>query len=91
MAGIQADRGDKSHRVVSGEPTVVGLRVFTNNLDRGVIVKVSERMDEECGWYCPAWHTVELDTDYKGNPIEPKRRTSMNCDRLTTTFEGRKA
>lgn len=87
MSGIHADRGDKSHRIVSGEVPVVGLRVFTNNLDRGVITKVEDRGD--CGWYCDAWHEVTLDADYKGNPITG--RTIMNCERLATHFEGERA
>lgn len=83
MAGIHADRGDTKHRIVSGEVPTVGLRVLTNNLDWGTITKVDERnMDEPCGWYCPAWHTVTLDTSYKGEPITGTE--IMNCDRLTT-------
>jgi hypothetical protein len=83
MAGNHADRGDTSHRIVSGEVPVVGLEVITNNLDRGRIIATDERrMSEDCGWYCPAWHTVELHTSYDGKPL--KGTTIMNCDRLTT-------
>jgi hypothetical protein len=83
MAGIHADRGDTSHRLVSGERPVVGLEVITNNLDRGTIVEVEDfGGEQDCGWYCPAWHTVQLHTDYKGKPMTGK--TTMNCDRLTT-------
>lgn len=76
MAGIQADRGDTSHRIVSGEVPVVGLEVFTNEYKPGVISKIAEHgMDEPCGWYCPAWHEV---TYADGRTI------SMNCDRMST-------
>ena len=83
MAGIHADRGDKSHRIVSGEVPAVGLEVFTNNLDKGIITDLDEkRMGEDCGWYCNAWHTVRLITNYKGEPMSGT--TTMNCDRLST-------
>lgn len=83
MAGQHADRGDKSHRIVSGEVPVVGLEVITNNLDRGTIIALdNRRMEGDCGWYCEAWHTVALHTDYNGNPM--KGSTIMNCDRLST-------
>ena len=76
-----------THRLASGEIPKVGMRVFTNNLDRGVISIVAT--DEGCGPYCNAWHVVTLDTDYKGNP---KGGTEiMNCSRLATRFEGEKA
>jgi hypothetical protein len=81
MAGIQADRGDVSHRIVTGEIPTVGLEVITNNLDRGVITEVASD-ERPCGYYCDSWHTVELHTDYKGQPMSGK--TTMNCDRLTT-------
>lgn len=87
MAGIHADRGDTTHRLVSGEKPEVGLRVFTNNLDRGVIVEVSD--EGLCGYYCQAWHTVRLDTSFRGEPVGGT--TLMNCDRLTTTWQGKQA
>ncbi len=75
------------HRLASGEIPAVGMRVFTNNLDRGVIVKVAD--DEGCGPYCNAWHTVQLDTSYRGLPLTGTE--IMNCSRLATRFEGEKA
>lgn len=87
MSGVHADRGDKTHRLVSGEAVVEGLRVFTNNLDSGVITKVEGTGD--CGWYCNAWHTVTLDTTFRGEPMTGT--ASMNCERLATSFEGRAA
>lgn len=73
MAGIHADHGDTSHRIVSGEIPTAGLEVIDNNLDRGVITLVST--DEGCGYYCAAWHTITY----------PDGMTRiMNCDRLTT-------
>lgn len=77
MAGIHADRGDTSHRIVSGEVPVVGLKVFTNEYKEGVIVALAPEHERAsaCGWYCPAWHTIEY----------PDGKTiSMNCDRLST-------
>jgi hypothetical protein len=68
MAGIHADRGDKSHRLISGEVPTVGMRVINNNLDECTITKVSTEGD--CGWYCEAWHETD-----KG---------IFNCERLTT-------
>lgn len=83
MAGIQADRGDTTHRIVSGEIPVVGLEVYTNNLDQGRIIEVADPEGHQpCGYYCNAWHYVELHTSFDGKPISGK--TIMNCDRLTT-------
>lgn len=83
MAGNHADQGDVSHRIVSGEVPEVGLEVITNNLDRGRIIEVDARhADDPCGWYCPAWHTIELHTSFDGKPLTGT--TIMNCDRLTT-------
>lgn len=82
MAGIHADRGDTSHRIVSGETPEVGLRVLTNELKWGKITKLDERhLDEPCGWYCPAWHEVTYE--------ETGHTISMNCDRLTTKMPPR--
>ncbi len=75
------------HRLASGEIPAVGMRVFTNNLDRGVIIAVAT--DEGCGPYCNAWHTVQLDTTYRGEPTTGTE--IMNCSRLATRFEGEKA
>lgn len=76
MAGLQADKGDTSHRVVSGEPIAVGLRVMTNEYKWGFVTKIDEgHLSEPCGWYCPAWHEVTYDNGQK---------ISMNCDRLST-------
>lgn len=80
MSGIHADRGDTSHRVVSGEKPEVGLVVYTNNFDKGVIVEVEDK--GECGYYCDSWHTVRLTQSYTGKPMTGQ--TIMNCDRLTT-------
>jgi hypothetical protein len=82
MAG---DYKGPGHKIVSGETPVVGLRVLTNNLDWGTIVKVADPDGHvTCGWYCEAWHEIQLDTSYKGDPI--KGRTIMNCDRLSTRY-----
>lgn len=76
MAGNHADRGDTAHKIVSGEVPVVGLEVFTNEYKGGVITEVADHgMDQHCGWYCPAWHTVTYPDG---------KKISMNCDRLST-------
>lgn len=85
MSGRHSDH--TVHRLVSGEIPVVGMRVIDNDLSHGVIVEVAT--DAGCGWYCNAWHKVQLDTDYKGNPI--KGTNYSNCERLATSFEGEPA
>lgn len=76
MAGLQADKGNTRHVIVSGEPIEVGLRVLTNEYKWGVVIKVdTENLGNSCGWYCPAWHMIRYDD---GQEI------SMNCDRLST-------
>lgn len=82
MAGDDTRPG---HHLVSGEEPSVGLEVITNNLDRGRIVRVAE--GSKCGWYCEAWHDVELHTSYRGEPLSGV--TQMNCDRLTTQMPRR--
>lgn len=69
---------------------VEGLRVFTNNLDRGVIDL--SRADYE--WHGPEgrwvlWFDVVLDTDYKGQPTTG--REMQSDDRVATRFEGKAA
>lgn len=61
------------HRIVTGEHVQVGMRVYTNNLDQGVITELGS--GDECGVYCVAWHTVQLDNGAS---------VIMNCDRLAT-------
>ncbi len=60
-----------------------GLRVFTNNLDRGVVSGVNERSHN------PEWFDVILDTDYKGNPTEGS--VMQNAERVATHYRGEKA
>ena len=69
---------------------VEGLRVFTNNLDRGT-VDLSRASYE---WHGPEarwvlWFDVVLDTDYKGQPTTG--REMQSDDRVATRFEGRAA
>jgi hypothetical protein len=79
MAGIHADRGDKSHRLVSGERPEVGMRVFTNDWTWGTIVELDEANmgKDNCGWYCEAWARV----DYEDGS---RSRVMLNCERMTT-------
>jgi hypothetical protein len=59
-----------------------GLRVFTNNLDRGVV-----KLDPSP--YSDGWFDVILDTDYKGQPTTG--RTMQNGERVTTRWKGQPA
>lgn len=77
-----------THRIATGETPFVGMRVFDNNLDRGIIVEIGE--GDACGHYCEAWHVVVIDTDYRGNSVTP-HMVIMNCPRLATHFEGERA
>jgi hypothetical protein len=67
-----------------------GTRVFTNNLDRGVVDL--SRLDYE--WHhgekrWVPWFDVIVDTNYKGEPHS--ERVLQSDDRVTTRFEGRSA
>ena len=73
-----------------GKPVVDGLRVFTNNLDRGV-VDLSRANYE---WHgvenrYVLWFDVQLDTSYKGEP--KSGRELQSDDRVATRFEGKDA
>lgn len=72
------------------QPVIQGLRVFTNNLDRGYIDLSRANWDWNGneGRYV-LWFDVVLDTDYKGNPTTGKELQSD--DRVATRFEGRTA
>ena len=78
---------------VDGKQIVQGLRVFTNNLDRGWIDLSSATYD----WHEPEqrwqlWFNVHLDHDYKGNPIAGLDKLEMQSDcRVVTRFEGKNA
>ena len=74
-----------------GVQIVQGLRVFTNNLDRGTINL--ERGSYE--WHGPEdrwqlWFEVVLDHDYKGNAVTGQSELQSDC-RVTTRFDGRDA
>jgi hypothetical protein len=76
-----------------GVPIREGLRVFTNNLDRGVI-HVTEshvRHWESMQKYRSEdlWFEVILDHDYKGNPTTGS--TLQNGERVATRFDGKDA
>lgn len=74
-----------------GTQIVDGLRVFTNNLDRGTVDLSRASYD----WHEPEsrwqlWFDVVLDHDYKGNAVEGRREMQSDC-RVATRFEGRSA
>ncbi|WP_396909974.1 hypothetical protein [Mycolicibacterium sp.] len=67
-----------------------GLRVFTNNLDRGTVDLTDARWE----WHGPEnryhlWFYVDVDTNYKGEPVT--QRYSQADDRVATRFEGKAA
>lgn len=73
-----------------GVQIVQGLRVFTNNLDRGTIDLARATYD----WHGPErrwqlWFDVVTDHDYKGNAVAGRDMQS-DC-RVTTRFDGRHA
>ena len=67
-----------------------GLRVFTNNLDRGTIdlSRANYEWHGGEGRYV-LWFDVVLDTDYKGQPTTDK--IMQSDDRVATRFDGKKA
>lgn len=74
-----------------GVQIVQGLRVFTNNLDRGTIDLARASYD----WHEPEqrwqlWFDVVLDHDYKGNPVISQIELQSDC-RVTTRYDGRDA
>jgi hypothetical protein len=75
------------HKIVSGEEPTVGLRVFTNDYPWGTITTVGRlvgydgKTPVECGVYCGAWHTVQIDANAEYCAGQTK---TYNCDRLTT-------
>lgn len=69
---------------------VNGLRVFTNNLDRGVVNLDRAEYEwnrAEKRWVL--WFYVDLDTSYKGEPATG--RELQSDDRVATRFQGRNA
>jgi len=77
-------------KTADGVPITEGMRVFTNNLDAGVI-DMSKASYE---WHGPEnrwvlWFDVTLDTSYKG---EPKTGSEMQShDRVAVRFNGKRA
>lgn len=70
------------NKTADGVLITEGLRVFTNEMDRGVVTGKKDGGDygRENDW----WWTVKIDTDYKGNSVE--KISTMNGERLSTTF-----
>lgn len=67
-----------------------GLRVFTNNLDRGTVDlgRANYEWHPVEGRYV-LWFDVLLDTSYKGVPTTG--RELQSDDRVATRFDGKKA
>ncbi|AFV51223.1 hypothetical protein First_0092 [Mycobacterium phage First] len=71
---------------------VDGLRVFTNNLDRGVV----DLARAEYEWHAGEnryvlWFDVLVDHDYRGEALWPRRPQMQSDDRVTTRFQGKAA
>jgi hypothetical protein len=78
-----------------------GMRVFTNNLDRGVIDLTGtlgdpnfRRRAANYEWHGPEqrwvlWFDVVCDTNYKGEPST--ERVMQSDDRVAARFQGRSA
>lgn len=77
-------------KTVDGVSITQGLRVFTNNLDRGTV----DLSRAEWEWHGPEnkyhlWFDVVLDTAYTGLP--KSGNVSQSDDRVTTRFQGKAA
>ena len=77
-------------RTADGVEIRQGLRVFTNNLDRGSIdlSRADFEWNGSEGRYV-LWFDVVLDTSYRGVPTTG--RELQSDDRVATRFEGRSA
>ena len=80
----------RTARTANGVEIVQGLRVFTNNLDRGTVDLAGCNWE----WHGPEgvyhfWFYVNVDTNYKGEPVS--QRYSQSDDRVATRFEGKLA
>lgn len=77
-------------KTADGVAITAGLRVFTNNLDRGVI----DLSRAEYEWHSGEsryvlWFDVRVDTTYDGKTVDS--RDLQSDDRVATRFEGRAA
>ncbi|AOT25013.1 hypothetical protein PBI_KALPINE_94 [Mycobacterium phage Kalpine] len=69
-----------------------GLRVYTNNLDRGTV----DLTRAEFEWHAGEnryvlWFDVLVDTDYMGEALFQRRRVMQSDDRVATQFNGKAA
>ena len=76
----------------NGVQIVDGLRVFTNNLDRGTVDLSSAQWE----WYegegkHHLWFDVNVETTWKGQTAPEGYRVSQSDDRVATRFEGQNA
>ncbi|AIS73854.1 hypothetical protein PBI_POWER_91 [Mycobacterium phage Power] len=84
----------QGERVLTADRKVIaeGMRVFTNNLDRGTV----DLSRAEFEWHAGEdryvlWFDVLVDHDYRGEPMWPRRPQMQSDDRVTTTFQGKAA
>lgn len=83
-------------RTANGVPIVQGLRVFTNNLDRGVIDLTGELTGREARyeWHggerrWVLWFDVLCHENYKGEAVTS--RVLQSDDRVATRYNGKEA
>lgn len=88
--GLDWETEQTSERTADGKPIEHGLRVFTNNLDRGTIDLSRASWSNARDGLKSLWFDVVLDHDYKGNPVDG-RRESQNAERVATRFKGQDA
>ncbi|AZV00884.1 hypothetical protein KIY87_gp11 [Mycobacterium phage Malec] len=77
-------------KTADGVPIYQGMRVFTNNLDRGVV----DLSRAEFEWHAGEgiyhlWFDVLVDTNYRGERVS--QRDMQSDDRVTTRFQGEAA
>ena len=87
-------------RTADGKPIVHGMRVFTNNLDRGVVDLTGDLTGRGANY---EWHGVEkrwvlwfevvCSEDYKGNAYAEGRAgwVLQSDDRVATRYDGKEA
>ena len=77
------------------KPLTHGMRVFTNNLDRGTVdLGVDGGREATYEWHAGErrwvlWFDVVCEVNYKGEPSS--ERVMQSDDRVATRFEGRDA
>lgn len=77
-------------RTADRQPIIQGMRVFTNNLDRGTVDLSRAKWE----WHGPEgvyhlWFDVKVDITYRGKATE--QSVQQSDDRVVTKFQGESA